>query len=352
MTSRERIYNAVHRKGTDCVPVAPYMGNFGTVAAGFALGDCYKDGITLAKAQLAAWELFGSDTLVIQSDNYYMAEAFGSKIRYYEDSTPTLESPAVKEIGDIAALTPADPDRDGRMHVYLEAVEYAAKQAGQGAAIRGCGTGPFVMAGHLMGNERMLLELANTFYGNGEHDEAFHHLLMVSCETLIAFVTRQLELGATIIQLADSTASLDMISPEMYEKYVLPVEKHFFRRVNPICREYDAVSLLHICGNNTKIFPQIRETGAMIFEVDHKSDIGEARRVMGDRLSVIGNLDPTGVLLQGSPELVRKKAEECIRKAASPEGGFILGSGCEVPIHTPHENIRAMIETARAYSWE
>ncbi len=352
MTSRKRIYNTVHRKGTDCVPAAPYMGNFGTVAAGYSLGTCYRDGVALAKAQLAAWELFGSDTLVIQSDNYYMAEAFGSKIRYYEDSTPTLEEPAVKEIGDIASLTPADPDRDGRMHVYLEAVEYAAKEAGPEAAIRGCGTGPFVMAGHLMGNEKMLIELANTFYGNGKNDEAFHHLFMVTCETLIAFVKRQLELGASIVQLADSTASLDMISPEMYEKYVLPVEQYFFNTVNPVCEEYGAVSLLHICGNNTKVFPLIKETGAMIFEVDHKSDIGEARRVMGDKLTVIGNLDPTGVLLQGNPDLVKQKAEECIEKAASPEGGFILGSGCEVPIHTPHENIRAMIETAHAHRWD
>jgi uroporphyrinogen decarboxylase len=66
---------------------------------------------------------------------------------------------------------------------------------------------------------------------------------------------------------------------------------------------------------------------------------------------VEGNLDPTGVLLQGSPELVREKSTELIRLAGT-HGGLILSSGCEVPRETPPANLLAMVDAARDYGEE
>ncbi len=351
MTSRERIVHAARREPTDILPVAPYMGNFGTAAAGYHLKDCYTNGKKLAEAQTIAWELFGQDVLVVQSDNYYMAEAFGCTIAYHEDSTPTLENPVIETLADVTRLAPADPLKDGRMHVYLEAIAILKKRFKHEVAIRGCGTGPFVMAGHLMGTERFMFELAQAHYGMGGDEKAILAIMEIACETLISFAARQLELGATIVQCADSTASLDMISPEMYEKYVFPFEKRFFAAIKPLCVKYDAVSLLHICGNNAKVFHLYAQTGADIVAVDHKADLSFAKGVMGDRVCVIGNLDPTSVLLQGSQAEVEKAVRSCIEKAA-PGGGYIIGSGCEVAVKTPHENIKTVIRIAREYSYQ
>ena len=70
-------------------------------------------------------------------------------------------------------------------------------------------------------------------------------------------------------------------------------------------------------------------TGADVIEVDHKVDLAFARRVIGDRSCVIGNIDPVTVLLQGTPEQVRTVADGCLETGAG--GGYILGSGCVVP---------------------
>ena len=56
-------------------------------------------------------------------------------------------------------------------------------------------------------------------------------------------------------------------------------------------------------------------------------------------------MDPTGVLLQGTPEDVYTASMKCIA-VAGKNGGLILSSGCEVPRHTPPENIDQMLRAA------
>ena len=64
----------------------------------------------------------------------------------------------------------------------------------------------------------------------------------------------------------------------------------------------------------------------------------EARAKVGDDVTLCGNFDPSGVLLQSNPQGVADAARACVR-----DGGqrFILMPGCEVPPNTPEENIRA-----------
>src|ERR1039458_777469 len=61
---------------------------------------------------------------------------------------------------------------------------------------------------------------------------------------------------------------------------------------------------------------------------------------------LFGNIDPSGVLANGTVEEVREATRQLI-STWKPGGRFILNSGCAIPPTTPPENIRAMIETAR-----
>lgn len=167
-------------------------------------------------------------------------------------------------------------------------------------------------------------------------------------DALILFLTEAIKAGADLVICGDSSASPDLISPAMYEKYVWAFEKKVFSAIQPLCREHNAYSILHICGNTTGILDRMAETGADILEIDHKVDLGEAADIVGDRACLMGNLDPTTVLLQGSPELVMQKSKECIEKTRG-KSRFILGSGCEVPVKTPVENIKAMTQAAQEF---
>lgn len=325
------------------------MGNHAARLAGVPLGEYYNKPSRLAHAQKRAWELYGQDVLVVQSDNYYMAEAFGCVTDHHADGLPTMKKTVIGEMRDIARLKRPDPRTDGRMPVFLEAMELLRQSVGSEVALRGCGTGPFVMAGHLMGPEKLMIELAKIEYGLGGDEQALEALFEITLQTLIDFVSLQLEAGADIVQCADSLASIDVVSPDMYDKYVWPFEKRFFDEVNPLCREHGALSLLHICGNNTKVFGRFAELGADIVAIDHKADLATAKQVIGGSACLIGNIDPSSVLLLGDVHEVERQCELCIAKG-NEQGGFILGSGCEVAMDTPLENIRAMIRVARAHA--
>lgn len=347
MNSNERVKNAIKRKKTDCIPVGPYMGNHCAAVAGIKLIDYYTKASKMAETQIKAWEIYGQDVVCVQSDNYYIVEGFGLKTNYYENSTPVCIEPPVKDVKDIAGLKVPDPYKDGRMPVYVEAVDIVSKWFKKSVIVRTPGTGPFTMAGHLMGVQEFIMELAKIEHNmEGADEKAIHYLLSLCTEALIKFGKAMLASGADTVQCADSLASLDMISPEMYEKFAFPYEKKYFDEIRSAAREKDAYTLLHICGNNTKVLDKYADTGADIIEVDYKSDLKYWKQKIGDRVTLMGNLDPSAVLLQGSTQKVCEASLRCIEDA-SGNGGFILGSGCEVPVQAPKENIMEMIRVAR-----
>ena len=366
MTSRERFIAAAGRRPVDRVPAAPYMGNFGAVQAGVPIGSYSHDGRKMAEAQIRAWELLGQDVAVAQSDNYYIAQGFGCRIEQPPDSTPHLVEPAVGSLEEIGRLRVPDPWQDGRMPVYLEAVARLREHFGEEVAVRGPGTGPFSLASYLAGGtEQFLMDVALAGAGDGERERRLLDLLHLAADGLIAFLLALLEAGSDVAQVGDSLASLSVISPATYERFVWPFERKVFAAVAPAARRRGAVTLLHICGDTTRILPLMAGTGADVLEIDHLVDIGAARGLTGGRVALMGNLDPTGVLLQGTPDGVTAAARACLRRfeeaGAGPEagggpetgagkaaaGGFILGSGCEVPPRAPLENLRAMVAAVR-----
>jgi len=347
MTARRRVLAAARGLAVDRPVAAPYMGNSAIAWAGFDVARCQQDSEAMAQAQYAAWRMFGQDVIVVQSDTYYMAEAFGAAVDHPDHAMPSLRHPLVTDHVSAMRLEPQDARHDGRMPVYIEAIKRLRDKVGESAAIRGCGTGPFVVAGHLLGIERLMVWLADTQAGIENHLPALDRIFTVALETLLDFASAQLEAGATIIQLADSLASLNMISPAMYRTYVLPYEREFFRRIRSLCDRYDALSLLHICGDNTAVFEDYATCGADIVAIDHSADFAVARDVVANRCCLIGNVDPCGDLMSGSPAQVSSRIISCLDIMNGRR--YLVGTGCEVSILTPPENMRAFIETVHAY---
>jgi uroporphyrinogen decarboxylase len=345
VTSAQRLLAAAARKPVDRIPVAPYMGNYGAVLAGVPIDRYCRSGALMAEAQIRAWEMLGQDAVVAQSDNYYIAEGFGLRVDHHPDGTPTAAEVLVHDLARIRDLSVPDPRRHGRMPVYLEAIELLARRFGGQVAVRAPGTGPFSLAGHLIGAERFVMELATLAVEPDQAVEsALRRLMDLTTDALIAFARACLEAGAQIVQAGDSLASIDMISPAIYESWAWPSERRFFGEVAADCRRHGAVSLLHICGDNTRILERMADTGADILEIDHKVSLETAKRLAGGRVCLMGNLDPAGLLLRGTPDGVAVASRRAIR-AAGPDG-FILGSGCEVPPRAPLTNMRAMVAAA------
>ncbi len=345
MTSRERVIRAIRREPTDCVAAMPYMYDIAAVTAGVSLRDFYTDPHTMVEAQLVLHEKVGQDVIAIGADNYYIAEGFGCITTRGEDELPSLEKPPLADINDVFDLEVPDPYKDGRMPVMLEGIRLARQAVGDEVVVRSPGTGPFALASYLIGTQEWLMEIALIEAGiEGANEKAVLHALDLASEALIRFGKACWDAGADILHNGDSLASCNVISPRTYERFAYPYQK----RVFTAWAEHGVTrKLLHICGDSTKVLHLYADTGADMVEIDNAVDMAVAKRLIGDRVVVIGNVHTVTELLQGTPESVAASAQRCIDDAGYG-GGFLLGSGCIVPRYAPLENVQAMVRVAHS----
>lgn len=347
LSSLERVRKAIAFEEPDVVPVGPYVANHTARLAGMKIKTYCTNGKEMARANLQAWERYGYDIIFPDCDNYYMAEGLGIQTNFPEDDIPSMEKPPLDDMNGVFDIEVPDPTKDGRMPVILEAIRLIKEQVKDEVAVRVPGTGPFAMASYLIGIEPFLLELAKVEYNMpGANPEALQRMLELTTETLIAFGNAEIDAGAHIVQCGDSLASINVISPAMYEKYALPYEKKAFEA----WKKRGAMTLLHICGNSTKVLDLYAQTGADIVELDSAVDLSYAKQTIGDKVCLCGNINPVAVFYNGKPDDVEREAVDCIEKAARGSG-FILGSGCEIPMDTPPENIEALVRTGRRFSY-
>jgi uroporphyrinogen-III decarboxylase len=88
-------------------------------------------------------------------------------------------------------------------------------------------------------------------------------------------------------------------------------------------------------------------SGAHVLEIDHLVSLDEACRLVPEQVALWGNLDPVGVIRNGTPESVAAAATEAI--ATVREHGrhrFVLSSGCTLAPNTPARNIAAIMRSA------
>ena len=90
------------------------------------------------------------------------------------------------------------------------------------------------------------------------------------------------------------------------------------------------------------------ESGSDGLELDYRTDAALAKSKMRDRAVFIGNIDPSGVLALGTPQLVEETTRELLQIFIDTPR-FILNAGCAIPPITPPDNLKAMIDTARSF---
>ncbi len=76
-------------------------------------------------------------------------------------------------------------------------------------------------------------------------------------------------------------------------------------------------------------------------------DMSAARKVIG-KTALVGNIDPAGVLMNGTPEMVERACVEAMNTGGL-EGAFVLAPGCDVPPTCSGENIKAMIDSTKSH---
>jgi MtaA/CmuA family methyltransferase len=214
------------------------------------------------------------------------------------------------------------------MRDRIDAVRAYKAQAGERYSIMGWVEGPAAEAADLRGVSNFFMDLLD--------DPDYAGALMARCvETAVEFARQQVAAGADTIGIGDAVAS--QVSAKTYESLILPHERALVAAVHGM----KARARLHICGNIRHLLPGIATLGLDIVDIDHLVSLAEARRVLGPRTVLAGNVDPVGCVMRGTPGAIAAAIRRCYAEAGDP---FMVNAGCEIPAATPPGNLRALCE--------
>jgi len=341
MTSRERVMASLNHTEPDRVPLVPFAMTFSAKFAGIPFRSYVSEAAALAEAEVKTARAFGWDAAIVSTDVGAYASAFGAEVHMPEDDVPRLMGPAIRLENpreDFERLDPPESYIDrGRVADMIQAVGLIKKEVGDELAVIGWTEGPFQGTMLLFGADPMALFLTKQDPGLLKEIIAWYG------EFEFEVAKAMIDAGADIIGAGESVGYF--MSPETFMEYVYPSEKTIFKRI----ADYGAPVLIHCCGYVPQCIgfsPEVNPGGAIQF--DYQVNLAKAKKQIGDRITIMGNLDCNRLLHMGTEKDVEKACRKAIEQAG-PGGGFWLSGGCEIPRDMPYANMRAMLRAIQKY---
>lgn len=327
-SGRQRISTAFKKTFTDQeppidrVPAYPFTGQCNAQLVGASIREFLLDPKIFVKAQLAAYERYKPDIVLMMWDLLTDVEAMGNELRFPEDSMCMSTKLALEDKGKLNSLKLPDPTKDGRLPGYLEACA-ETKKVVTDSIVSGVIAGPWTIAIGLRGAQELIMDTMD--------DPDYVHELMRFCTQASISFTEAISALGVGIGYSEAPASCSLISPEMYRTFVFPYHKQIVDHF----REKKVGLGLHICGNANPILEDMVNTGVTNVSIDTPTDMAKAAEATRGKAVLIGNVDPI-LFLEGSRDEMKQAIQNCIDKAPK-DSGFILASGCEVPGNAPPE---------------
>ena len=329
MTPKERLLARIAGQPVDRIPNLNIVMLFAAQYAGHPYGKFCRDYETLVDGQLKTAEAFGIDILSTMSDSYRETWDFGAKVRYQEDDLPLVEEPLFLDAAQAKEkLRLWDPMTSTRMLDRIRAIRRFKELRGDTYAVLGWVEGPWAEYTDLSDLSESMMQLI-------DEPELVEEGLDLVTEQAIRCALAQVEAGADMIGMGDAAASL--ISAGMYRDYILPREKKIIEAVH----QAGGLVKLHICGDINHIISDMVDSGADIVDIDYMVDLDRAIALSEGKCAICGQINPTAVILQGTPEENRKQVRYCVEHGNSRS---IISSGCEIPRMSPLENVSAIAD--------
>ena len=305
----------------------PLMGYPGIQLTGATMKDVILFPDKQFEALKALVDYFSPPAVFPLMDLTVEASGMGLEVEFPEDDVAYVRKHPLCEGDDLSQLETFDLLSAPRVKNYLQVVGAIAKEFKglHGGYI----IGPLSLAGLLMGVENLALALL---------DNAFfvRELLSILSEKLAQVALAEESAGAEIVAILDPTAMI--ISPLQFDVFVKPA-------VQRIVRDLKAMSLLHICGQASHLVGHMSQTGVDGLSLDYQVDLTQAEDHIPSEVVIWGNLNPVDVFLKGTPEDIKAQVKNLLNKMKNFDN-FVLSSGCDLPAHTPLENIQAFFEAA------
>ncbi len=317
------------RKSRMVVPLAGYTGRKltgTTIKENLFCVDAYSKTIEALVREYKSDAIFPFMDVVVESD------ALGMETIYPDDDSPYLKEHPIKTLRDIQKYEIPDPDKDGRMPIYLELSKRLKNDIGKDTLIGMYVDGPFTLASQFMNAQELALKTI-------DDPNLVKGVLDFATEVVIRYGKALERAGVDMIMILDPFCNI--VSPRTFSNLIQPF-------IQKIVKNMDVITILHICGNTRHLIEHMANSGVDALSLDAPCDLKDVASRVPDNVVLMGNISPVNVMLRGDEKMVRKEVKALLESMKGIRN-FILSTGCECPPETPHSNIRTFMEVGRRY---
>lgn len=275
-----------------------------------------------------------SAAAVTMMDLSVEAEAFGCTLKAEENEVPTVIGTLISDEDEAEALSVHNVG-DKRTGMYIEAAKMAKEKVCDRPVLAGI-IGPFSLAGRLM-------DVEDTMMNCLVEPELVHTVLKKTTAFLKEYALAYKKAGVDGVVMAEPLSGL--LSPALEEEFSAP----YVKEIVDFVQDESFIVVYHNCGPNTPLMTEsLYNNGAAAYHFGDAVDLTELLEKMPSDRPVCGNISPSALFANGTPEDMEKAVNNLLSSCSSYEN-FVLSSGCDIPPSAEFKNIDAFFDTAERF---
>ncbi|MDX7800742.1 uroporphyrinogen decarboxylase [Aeromonas caviae] len=259
------------------------------------------------------------DAAILFSDILTVPDAMGLGLYFEHGEGPRFERP-ITSMADVQALPIPDPEDE--LGYVMNAVRTIRRELKGDVPLIGFSGSPWTLATYMVegGGSKAFTKIKKMMYAE---PQTLHLLLDKLADSVIAYLNAQIRAGAQAVMVFDTWGGV--LTPRDYRDFSL---QYMHKIVDGLIREHEGrrVPVTLFTKNGGQWLEQIAATGCDALGLDWTTDIADAKRRVGDKVALQGNMDPS--MLYATPERIREEVATILAGFGHGNGHvFNLGHG-------------------------
>jgi uroporphyrinogen decarboxylase len=285
---------------------------------------------------------YAMDAAILFSDILTIPDAMGLGLYFSEGEGPRFHK-TVRTAADVEQLPIPDMARD--LGYVTDAVSLIRRELNGSVPLIGFSGSPWTLATYMIeGSGSKDFRHAKAFMYN--QPEQMHLLLDKLAQSVTAYLNAQIAAGAQAVQIFDTWGGI--LTTQAYREFSLAYMKKI---VAGLTRESEGrkVPVILFTKNGGLWLQDIADSGCDCVGLDWTIEIGRARSLIGTKVSLQGNMDPS--ILYSTPDSIRAEVRRILASYGAGNGHvFNLGHGITPDVDPA--NVSAFVDAVHEYSAE
>ncbi|HEX9093178.1 MAG TPA: uroporphyrinogen decarboxylase [Coriobacteriia bacterium] len=288
-------------------------------------------------------DLIGVDAAILFSDILVPFPGMGLELEFAKGEGPVIHNP-VRTAADVAKLRVADPLEDTGF--VMEAIRILRAELKDKVPLIGFAGAPFTLASYMIeGHGTRDYENCKALMWSDP--AAWDRLMNVTADTVIAYLSAQIDAGAQVVQVFDSWVGY--VAPRDYERSVLPYSRRVIDEVTAHGRSVvpEGVPVIHFANGATSMIDLVLQAGGDVVGVDWRMDMRDAVARIDERFAIQGNIDPVALF---APDDELERMVVGILEAVGKRPGHIFNLGHGIHKTSDPQKARALVRFVHEHS--